>query len=197
MKILMVLTSQSEPGNTGKKTDFWMEEFAALDYILKDSRATITIASPKEGQPPIDPTSSVKANQTEATYRFDKDAALKELLAHTKIISEVSTNDFDAVLYSGGHSPLWDLTNDKDSIELIEKFWSDKKPVAAVCHKPSVLLHLMDEENLPLLKDNKITGFTNTEEEAVGPTKIVPFLMEDELKSKGVYILKKKTGLHM
>jgi len=192
MKILMVLTSHSELGNTGKKTGFWVEEFAAPYYILKDAGAAITIASPKGGQPPIDPTSTEPANQTEATHRFDKDGALKELLAHTKKLSEVSANDFDAVFYPGGHGPLWDLTNDKDSIKLIENFWSDKKPVAAVCHAPAVLLNVMDEEKLPLLKGKKITGFTNTEEEAVGLTKVVPFLLEDELKSKGGIYSKKE-----
>ena len=194
----MVLTSHSELGNTGKKTGFWVEEFAAPYYALKDARASITIASPKGGQPPIDPTSTEPANQTEATHRFDKDAALKALLAHTTKISEVSANDFDAVFYPGGHGPLWDLTNDKDSIELIENFWRDKKPVAAVCHAPSVLLHVMDEENIPLLKNKKITGFTNTEEEAVGLTKIVPFLLEDELKSKGgIYSKKEDWASHV
>ena len=188
----MVLTSHSELGNTGKKTGFWIEEFAAPYYTLKDAGATITIASPKGGQPPIDPSSTEPANQTEATHRFDKDEVLKDLLAHTKKLSEISADDFDAVFYPGGHGPLWDLTNDKDSIELIENFWDDKKPVAAVCHAPSVLLHVMDEKNLPLLKGKKVTGFTNTEEQAVGLTKVVPFLLEDELKNKGGIYSKKE-----
>ena len=192
MKILMALTSHSELGNTGKKTGFWVEEFAAPYYILKDAGATITIASPKGGQPPIDPSSTEPANQTEATHRFDKDAALKELLAHTKKLSEVSADDFDAVFYPGGHGPLWDLTNDKDSIKLIESFWIGKKPVAAVCHAPSVLLHVVDEEKIPLLKGKKVTGFTNTEEKAVGLTEVVPFLLEDELKRKGGIYSKKE-----
>jgi len=192
MKILMALTSHSELGNTGKKTGFWVEEFAAPYYILKDAGATITIASPKGGQPPIDPSSTEPANQTEATHRFDKDAALKELLAHTKKLSEVSADDFDAVFYPGGHGPLWDLTNDKDSIKLIENFWIGKKPVAAVCHAPSVLLHVVVEEKIPLLKGKKVTGFTNTEEKAVGLTEVVPFLLEDELKRKGGIYSKKE-----
>jgi len=192
MKILMVLTSHSELGNTGRKTGFWVEEFAAPYYTLKDAGATISIASPKGGQPPIDPSSTEPANQTESTHRFDKDSALRELLAHTKKLSEVSADDFDAVFYPGGHGPLWDLTNDKDSIELIENFWDDKKPVAAVCHAPSVFLHVMDGTNLPLLKDKNVTGFTNTEEEAVGLTEVVPFLLEDELKSKGGIYSKKE-----
>jgi len=188
----MALTSHSELGNTGKKTGFWVEEFAAPYYILKDAGATITIASPKGGQPPIDPSSTEPANQTEATHRFDKDAALKELLAHTKKLSEVSADDFDAVFYPGGHGPLWDLTNDKDSIKLIENFWIGKKPVAAVCHAPSVLLHVVVEEKIPLLKGKKVTGFTNTEEKAVGLTEVVPFLLEDELKRKGGIYSKKE-----
>ncbi len=192
MKILMVVTSHSELGNTGKKTGFWVEEFAAPYYTLKDAGATITIASPKGGQPPIDPSSTEPANQTEATHRFDKDEVLQDLLAHTQKLSEVSADDFDAVFYPGGHGPLWDLTNDKDSIELIENFWDDRKPVVAVCHAPSVLLHVMDEEDLPLLKNKKVTGFTNTEEEAVGLTKVVPFLLENELKSKGGIYSKKE-----
>lgn len=192
MKILMVLTSHSELGNTGKKTGFWIEEFAAPYYALKDAGALITIASPKGGQPPIDPTSEKPENQTEATHRFDKDAMLKEQLAHTKKLSEVSADDFNAVFYPGGHGPLWDLTTDKDSIELIENFWDDHKPVAAVCHAPSVLLHVTDEENFPLLKGRKVTGFTNGEEEAVGLAEIVPFLLEDELKNKGGIYSKKE-----
>ncbi len=188
----MVLTSHSVLGNTGKKTGFWVEEFASSYYTMKDAGASITIASPKGGQPPIDPSSTEPANQTEATHRFDKDAALKELLAHTKKLSEVSADNFDAVFYPGGHGPLWDLTNDKNSIELIKKFCNDKKPVAAVCHAPSVLLHVMDEENIPLLKGKNVTGFTNTEEEAVGLSKVVPFLLEDELKGKGGIYSKKE-----
>lgn len=192
MKILMVLTSHSELGNTGKKTGFWVEEFAAPYYTLKDAGATITIASPKGGQPPIDPKSTELANQTEATHRFDKDDILQEVLSNTKKLAEVSADDFDAVFYPGGHGPLWDLTNDKDSIELIGNFWNDKKPVASVCHAPSVLLHVMDKAEQPLLKGKKVTGFTNTEEDAVGLTKVVPFLLEDELQIKGGIYSKKE-----
>ena len=188
----MVLTSHSELGNTGKKTGFWVEEFAAPYYTLKDAGATITIASPKGGQPPIDPSSTEPVNQTAATHRFDKDEVLQGLLARSKKLSDVSADDFDAVFYPGGHGPLWDLTNDKDSIQLIENFWDDRKPVAAVCHAPSVLLHVMDEADLPLLKGKKVTGFTNTEEEAAGLTKVVPLLLEDELKSKGGIYSKKE-----
>lgn len=185
MKILIVLTSHSELGDTGLKTGFWTEEFAAPYYTLKDAGAIITLASPKGGQPPIDPKSAVPENETEATKRFNKDKALQQLLVNTKILSEVSADDFDAVFYPGGHGPLWDLTNDNDSIHLIESFLKDKKPVAAVCHAPAVLLHVKDEADEPLVKGKNITGFSNSEEEAVELTKVVPFLLEDELKNKG------------
>jgi putative intracellular protease/amidase len=185
MKILMVLTSHSELGNTGKKTGFWIEEFAAPYYTFKEAGAVIIIASPKGGQPPIDPTSDKPENQTPATIRFKADKDLQQLLANTKKLSEVSASDFDAVFYPGGHGPLWDLTNDADSIKLIQDFWSSKKPVVAVCHAPSVLLNVMDEKDEPLVKGKQVTGFTNAEEEAVQLTKVVPFLLQDELKKKG------------
>jgi putative intracellular protease/amidase len=192
MKVLMVLTSHSELGNTGKKTGFWVEEFAAPYYTLKDAGAEITLASPKGGQPPIDPKSAEPSAQTEATKRFDKDAELQKLLANTQRLSEVKASDFDAVFFPGGHGPLWDLTKDPDSIKLIQEFWSAKKPVAAVCHAPSVLLNVKDENGEPLVKGKKVTGFTNTEEEAVQLTKVVPFLLEDELKNKGGQYSKKE-----
>jgi putative intracellular protease/amidase len=192
MKVLMVLTSHSELGNTGKKTGFWVEEFAAPYYTLKDAGADISLASPKGGQPPIDPKSAEPSAQTEATKRFDKDAELQKLLANTKRLSEVKATDFDAVFFPGGHGPLWDLTKDPDSIKLIQEFWSAKKPVAAVCHAPSVLLNVKDENGEPLVKGKKVTGFTNTEEEAVQLTKVVPFLLEDELKNKGGQYSKKE-----
>jgi putative intracellular protease/amidase len=192
MKVLMVLTSHSELGDTGKKTGFWVEEFAAPYYTLKDAGAEITLASPKGGQPPIDPKSAEPGAQTEATRRFDKDAELQKLLANTKKLGEVKAADFDAVFFPGGHGPLWDLTKDPDSIKLIQEFWSAKKPVAAVCHAPSVLLNVKDENGEPLVKGKKVTGFTNTEEEAVQLTKVVPFLLEDELKNKGGQYSKKE-----
>ena len=191
MKILFVLTSHSELGNTGKKTGFWIEEFAAPYYILKDAGASITLASPKGGNPPVDPKSAEPASQTAATHRFDKDKELQQLLANTKKLSEVSANDFDAIFYPGGHGPLWDLTNDLNSIHLIEAFWKSKKPVVAVCHAPSALLNVKDESDDPLVKGKKVTGFTNTEEDAVQLTKVVPFLLEDELKKKGGIYSKK------
>ncbi len=186
----MILTSHSELGNTGKKTGFWVEEFATPYYKMKDAGVAITIASPKGGQPPIDPLSTEPANQTEATHRFDKDEKLKELLAHTKRLSELSVDDFDAVFYPGGHGPLWDLTNDKNSIKLIEDFYNKQKPIAFVCHAPAALLKVKAENGQPLIKGKKITSFSNTEEEAAGLTKVVPFLLEDELKKLGAHYSK-------
>ena len=191
MKILIVLTSHSELGDSGEKTGFWIEEFAAPYYVLHDAGAEIVLASPKGGQPPIDPKSEAPENQTEATKRFDGDDKLKALLANTKKLSEVSAEEFDAVFYPGGHGPLWDLANDQESIKLIEAFWKANKPVAAVCHAPSVLLNVKDANGEPLVKGKKVTGFTNTEEEAVKLTEVVPFLLEDELKSKGGIYSKK------
>ena len=188
----MVLTSHSELGNTGHKTGFWIEEFAAPYYTFKDAGATITIASPKGGQPPIDPKSAEPASQTDATRRFDKDKELQQLLANTKKLSEISAGDYDAVFYPGGHGPLWDLATDAESIRLIETFWKNNKPVAAVCHAPSALLNVKDENGEPLVKGKKVTGFTNTEEDAVQLTNVVPFLLEDELKDKGGIYSKKE-----
>ena len=185
MKVLIVLTSHSELGNTGHKTGFWIEEFAAPYYTLHEAGAEITIASPKGGQPPIDPKSDEPGAQTPATIRFKADVALQELLANTKPLNEISAIDFDGVFYPGGHGPLWDLTNDENSIKLLEAFSKSRKPIAAVCHAPAVLLNVKDEFGDYLLKDRKVTGFTNTEEAAVQLTDIVPFLLEDELKAKG------------
>jgi putative intracellular protease/amidase len=159
---------------------------------LSDAGANITIASPKGGQPPIDPKSAAPESQTEATKRFNNDQQLQDLLAHTKKLSEVSAADFDAVFFPGGHGPLWDLTKDQKSIALIEDFWKAKKPVAAVCHAPAVLLQVKNEKGEPLVKGKKVTGFTNTEEAAVQLTEVVPFLLEDELKNKGGLYSKKE-----
>ncbi len=181
----MVLTSHSELGNTGKKTGFWIEEFASPYYVFRDAGAEITLASPKGGQPPIDPKSSEPDAQTEATRRFDKDNTVQQLLATTKKLAEINAENFDAVFFPGGHGPMWDLTNDANSIQLIQNFWTAKKPVVAVCHAPAVLLNVTGEDGEPLVKGKKVTGFTNTEEEAVQLTDVVPFLLEDELKKKG------------
>ncbi len=188
----MVLTSHSELGNTGKKTGFWIEEFAVPYYIFLDAGASITIASPKGGQPPIDPSSDTADNQTPAVIRFKADISLQKILSETHLLSAISSDDYDAVFYPGGHGPLWDLTNDADSINLIENFWSSKKPVVAVCHAPSVLLNVKDNEGNLLVKGKNVTGFTNSEEEAVKLTEVVPFLLENELKSKGGIYSKKE-----
>lgn len=185
MKILFVLTSHSDLGNTGKKTGFWVEEFAAPYYTMADKGVDITIVSPKGGQPPIDPSSEAPDAQTEATKRYYTDVALKEKVAHTQKLAEVNAADFDAVFYPGGHGPLWDLYEDKNSIALIQSFWAAGKPVAAVCHAPAALLNVKDENGEPLVKGKKVTGFTNTEEEGVQLTNVVPYLLEDELKARG------------
>jgi putative intracellular protease/amidase len=191
MKILIVLTSHSELGNTGNKTGFWIEEFAAPYYTLKEAGAEVTIASPKGGQPPIDPKSDEPSSQTPATIRFKADAALQKILANTQKLSDISADNFDAVFYPGGHGPLWDLTSDAASIKLIEAFWKSKKPIASVCHAPSVLLNVKDENGDFLVKGKRVTGFTNSEEAAVELSNIVPFLLEDELKKKGGLYSKK------
>jgi len=185
MKILMVLTSHDQLGNTGLKTGFWLEEFAAPYYVFLDAGAVITLASPQGGQPPLDPKSDEPGFQTAATQRFKNDAAAQTALAHTVKLAEIQAKDFDAVFYPGGHGPLWDLAEDADSIRLIETVIASGKPVAAVCHAPGVLRHAKTNDGSALVKGRSVTGFSNTEEEAVQLTTIVPFLVEDELKSKG------------
>jgi len=185
MKVLIILTSHSELGNTGKKTGFWIEEFAAPYYVLADAGAEITLASPKGGQPPIDPKSDEPDAQTDATKRFKADADLKEKLSQTVKLSEINAEDFDAVFYPGGHGPLWDLANDAKSITLIEEFLGSNKPVALVCHAPGALIKVKSAEGEPLVKGKEITGFSNSEEDAVQLTEVVPFLLEDEFKKLG------------
>lgn len=185
MKILMVLTSHDQLGDTGKKTGFWLEEFAAPYYALKDAGADIVVASPLGGQPPLDPSSDEPDAQSEDTRRFKADTEAQSVLAHTVRLDSVSAADFDAVFYPGGHGPLWDLAEDKTSIALIEAFAKADKPVASVCHAPGVLRHVKGPDGAPLVKGRKVTGFTNTEEEAVGLTDVVPFLVEDMLKANG------------
>lgn len=185
MKILMVLTSHGELGDTGKKTGFWLEEFAAPYYVLKDAGAEITLASPKGGQPPIDPKSDEPDAQTDATKRFKADDAARAQLASTKVLSEVDARDFDAVFYPGGHGPLWDLAEDGKSRSIIEATLAADKPVALVCHAPAVLKNVTAADGQPLVKGRKVTGFTDAEEEAVGLTDVVPFLLEDVLKQQG------------
>ena len=185
MKILMVLTSHDQLGDTGRKTGFWLEELAAPYYVFKDAGAEIVLASPKGGQPPLDPKSNEPSNQTDMTRRFESDPAAKAQLAATVRLDSVNQADFDTVFYPGGHGPLWDLAEDKNSIQLIESFLAAAKPVALVCHAPGVLRHVKTPDGRPLVEGKKVTGFTNTEEEGVGLTKVVPFLVEDELKAKG------------
>jgi putative intracellular protease/amidase len=192
MKILFVLTSHGELGNTGHKTGFWIEEFAAPYYVFKDAGVGVTIASPKGGQPPIDPKSDAPDAQTKDTIRFKNDAELQQQLANTKKLSEVKADEYDAVFFPGGHGPLWDLATDQHSIALIEAFLAAQKPVAAVCHAPSVLLHAKGANGEPLVKGKRVTGFTNSEEEAVKLKDVVPFLLEDELKAKGGIYSKKE-----
>lgn len=184
MKVLMVLTSHDQLGDTGKPTGFWLEEFAAPYYVFKDAGAEVTLASPKGGQPPIDPKSDEPANQTDAMARFKGDPAAQAALAQTVRLADVSADDFDAVFYPGGHGPMWDLVDDQTSIELIESFYDAGKPVAAVCHAPAALRHVT-YMGQPIVSGKRVTGFTNSEEEAVQLTDIVPFLLEDELKRLG------------
>jgi putative intracellular protease/amidase len=184
MKILMVLTSHNILGKTGRPTGFWLEEFAAPYYVFKDAGVELTLASPKGGQPPIDPKSDLPENQTEAMTRFKQDPAAQAELAHTVMLSDVKADDFDTVFYPGGHGPMWDLAEDPISISLIEAFWNAGKPVALVCHAPGVL-HRVTAGGEPLVKGKRVTGFANSEEEAVHLTDVVPFLVEDELKRLG------------
>ena len=185
MKILMVLTSHDQLGDTGRKTGFWLEELAAPYYAFRDAGAQITLASPKGDQPPLDPASNVPSFQTDMTRRFEADAAANAQLAATLRLDSVTPSDFDAVFYPGGHGPLWDLAEDETSVALIQSFLEAAKPVALVCHAPGVLRHVKTPDGKPLVAGKKVTGFANTEEAAVGLTEIVPFLVEDELKAKG------------
>ena len=187
MKILIVLTSHSALGNTGEKTGFWIEEFATPYYVLADAGAQITIASPKGGQPPVNPKSELKDAQTPSTERFFKDIELIDKVACTLKLSDVKQDDYDAVFYPGGHGPLWDLATDKSSIKLIEEFYNHQKPIAFVCHAPAALINAKAENGEPLVKGKYVTSFSNTEEEGVKLTQIVPFLLEDELKKQGAH----------
>ena len=185
MNILMVLTSHDTLGDTGKKTGFWLEEFAAPYYVLSDAGAAITLASPKGGQPPLDPTSDAPDAQTADTRRFKGDADARAALASTVTLSDVDLTAFDAVFYPGGHGPMWDLAEDPVSIELIEYFDQGGKPIAAVCHAPAIFRHTKAADGRPLVSGRNVTGFTNTEEAGVGLTDVVPFLVEDMLTANG------------
>ena len=185
MKILIVLTSHNQLGDTGQKTGFWLEEFATPYYIFKDANAEVTLASPNGGQPPLDPKSDEPDFQTEATKRFKGDNDAQVALTNTLKLSNISPDDYDAVFYAGGHGPLWDLAEDHNSIALIEKMYASGKPVAAVCHAPAVLRHAKAPNGSPLIQGKSVTGFSNSEEDAVQLSKVVPFLLENELKMKG------------
>ena len=184
-KVLFVLTSHDQLGNTGEKTGFWIEEFAAPFYVLKDNGISITLASPKGGQPPIDPKSEMPDFQTSATARFNDDKEAQTALANTEQLASIRQEDYDAIFYPGGHGPLWDLAEDKQSIALIEDFIKNNKPVSAVCHAPGIFKHTKSTNGESLVKGKKITGFSNTEEDAVQLTNVVPFLVEDMLKQNG------------
>lgn len=185
MKIVIVLTSHDQLGDTGRKTGFWLEELAAPYYVFKEAGFDITLASPKGGQPPLDPKSNEPDFQTDDTRRFEADAEANKALATTVKLADISADDFDTVFYPGGHGPMWDLAESSDSAALIESFLASSKPVALVCHAPGALRHVKTPEGRPLVEGKKVTGFTNSEEEAVGLTKVVPFLVEDELQAKG------------
>lgn len=184
MKILMVLTSHDTLGNTGRKTGFWLEEFAAPYYVFSDAGVDLTIASVKGGQPPIDPKSDLPENQTPAMERFKKDPAAQKKLASTVLLKDMRAEDFDTVFYPGGHGPMWDLADNADSITLIEALYNSGKPVAAICHAPAVL-HRVSYQGAPIVNGKRVTGFANSEEEEVQLTQVVPFLVEDELKRLG------------
>jgi putative intracellular protease/amidase len=184
MKILMVLTSHDQLGDTGRKTGFWLEEFAAPYYVFRDAGVHLTLASPKGGQPPIDPKSDLPENQTPAMTRFKKDPEAQKALSRTLKLADMKSEDFDTIFYVGGHGPMWDLVDNPDSIALIESFYNAGKPVAAVCHSPAVF-HRVMYKGIPIVKGKRVTGFTDGEEEAVHLTHVVPFLVEDELKRVG------------
>lgn len=191
MNILMVLTSHDRLGDTGKKTGFWLEEFAAPYYVLKDAGHAITLASPKGGQPPLDPKSDEPDAQTDATRRFKEDAEAQAQLATTEKLESIDADAFDAIFYPGGHGPLWDLAGDATSNALIAGTLKAGKPVALVCHAPAILRDVVNDDGTPLVQGRRVTGFTNAEEEAVGLTDVVPFLLEDALKAKGAVYSKK------
>ncbi len=184
MKILMVLTSHDQLGNTGRKTGFWLEEFAAPYYVFRDAGVQLTLASPKGGQPPVDPKSDLPENQTPAMTRFKQDKTAQNDLAHTVKLADMKSEDFDTIFYVGGHGPMWDIAENADSIALIESFYNSGKPVALVCHSPGVLRHVT-YKGAPLVRGKHVTGFTNGEEEQVQLTHVVPFLVEDELLRLG------------
>ena len=185
MKILMVLTSHDQLGDTGRKTGFWLEEFAAPYFVFRDAGVDVSLASPKGGQPPLDPKSNEAGFQTDDTHRFEADPAAKSALADTMKLSEVRAGDYDSVFFPGGHGPLWDLTNDRHALSLIETMLAAGKPVALVCHAPGILMNVKAPDGTPIAKGRTVTGFTNSEEDAVHLIDVVPYLLEDELRDQG------------
>lgn len=190
MNVLIVLTSHDQLGTTGRKTGFWLEELAAPYYVFKEAGVSLTLASPKGGLPPLDPKSNDPAFQTAETKRFEADTEANDALANTVALGDVNLDQFDAVFYPGGHGPLWDLAEDQNSISLIENTFNAGKPIALVCHAPGVLRHAKKPDGTPLVEGRRVTGFTNTEEAAVGLTEVVPFLVEDELIKNGGHFSK-------
>jgi len=198
MKILMVITSHDQLGNTGRKTGFWLEELAAPYFVFKDAGIEITLASPKGGRPPLDPKSNEPEFRTDLTRRFEQDAAAEAQLDKTVRLESVRQEDFDSVFYPGGHGPMWDIVEDKNSIKLIEAFLAAGKPIAVVCHSTGALRHVKAPDGKPLVRNKEVTGFTNGEEEAVGLTKVVPFLVEDEMLRLGAVFSKVANwGVHV
>jgi putative intracellular protease/amidase len=184
MKLLMVLTSHDQLGNTGRKTGVWLEEFAAPYFVFRDAGVELTLASPKGGQPPIDPKSDLPENQTPAMTRFKQDKEAQKQLSQTVKLSDMKSEDFNTIFYVGGHGPMWDLVDNPVAIALVESFYNSGKPVAAVCHSAGIF-HRVMVQGEPLIKGKRVTGWTNGEEAAVGLTHVVPFLVEDELKRVG------------
>jgi putative intracellular protease/amidase len=198
MKVLMVITSHDQLGNTGRKTGFWLEELAAPYYVFKDAGVEITLASPKGGRPPIDPKSNEPDNRTELTVRFEKDAAAEAQLDKTLRLDSVKQDDFDTLFYPGGHGPMWDLAEDKNSVKLIESFIAAGKTIGIVCHSTGALRHVKAPDGKPLVQGKEVTGFTNGEEEEIGLTEVVPFLVEDEMLKLGAVFSKiANWGVHV
>jgi putative intracellular protease/amidase len=191
MKVLIVITSHDQLGNTGRKTGFWLEELAAPYYTFRDAGVEITLASPKGGRPPLDPKSNEPEFRTDLTLRFEKDVAAEAQLDKTVRLDSVRQEDYDTVFYPGGHGPMWDLAEDKHSIRLIESFLAAGKPIGIVCHSTGALRHVKLPDGKLLVQDKEVTGFTNGEEEAVGLTKVVPFLVEDEMLKLGAIFSKR------
>ena len=194
MKVLMVITSHDQLGNTGRRTGLWLEELAAPFYVFKDAGVEITLASPKGGRPPLDPKSNEPASRTDLTIRFEKDAAAEAQLNKTVRLDSVRQQDFNTVFYPGGHGPMWDLAEDENSIKLIKSFLAAGKPIGIVCHSTGALRHVKTPNDKFLLQDKEVTGFTNGEEEAMGLTKVVPFLVEDEMLKLGLFSRRRLTG---